>query len=240
MIPDGHDPSTFHPHPMIPTTSTSKGLRSGLGAPSWSALLLVTLLAPALQAQPPKPPKPAAGAPPPKPVEFKTDIQPSRLVAPEQMPAYLQKLETRFAILKRSNDPFGQVQDPSAPPPVVNKGPSTGKTKATFADLIKQVPVAAILAHENRFLAGGRSIAKGDRLPLKTQHNGRQTLVQVEVVEVAPNKITFRNVTTNETAVREIALMPPGMSSGTDGITTPGMVPDNKDAPLDLTPQLGP
>ena len=47
-------------------------------------------------------------------------------------------------------------------------------------------------------------------------------------------QIDFRNVENGEVASLKLNLMPAGMSPGNDGITAPGMVPDNPNAPIDL------
>ena len=83
---------------------------------------------------------------------------------------------------------------------------------------------------EKRFLVGNRTFKQGDQIPI----NFRNKPIRVQITEVNSRQIGFRNLDTGESAIRKLDMLPAGMTPGHRGITAPGMVPDNSNAPLDL------
>jgi hypothetical protein len=163
-----------------------------------------------------------------------TNLEPSRRIGEELMPAYLQVLTAVLSISKRETDPFGQVQDPDVKPVIktpIAKAPRVAPMQATpFADIIRLIKVTTVMPSERKFLIGTRSIKQGDRIPLTFR--GRS--IKVEVASVSSRSIDFRNVENGETASLSLNMMPAGMTPGGEVITAPGMTPDLPDAPLDL------
>ena len=165
---------------------------------------------------------------------------PSRLIASDEVPSYTLTVRSRLDILSgRTTDPFGQVQDPSAPPKVVkptvtNRRPTTLK-RTSFDDIVGRIKVNTIMPAENRFLIGTRSFKLGDQIPI--MYRGRKTMI--EVIRVKSTKIDFKNTDTGEISSVELKLMPAGMSAGGDKFTAPGMVEDKADTPLQLDSPSG-
>jgi|688.fasta_scaffold17268_2 hypothetical protein len=163
---------------------------------------------------------------------------PSRYAGTD-LEAYIQSLSAVFAIRGRATDPFALYQDPEAKP-VIRKPTITAVNKPAavvvvpFSDIVAQIPVTTVMPGEKRFLVGTRSFSQGDKLPLV--FDGKE--IRSEVVEVSSQRIVFRNLDNGETAVRELAMLPPGMTQGNGSITAPGMVRDKPDAPLEIQNSL--
>lgn len=159
---------------------------------------------------------------------------PSRNVAPEQMKSYVESIAAVFSMRNRAGDPFGLLQDPDAKPVIKPKLAVTRKyepIKATpFSDIVGLIKVTIVLPAERAFLIGNRRVNQGDRLPITFR--GKNTMI--EVADVGPQKIEFRNLENGETATLALNLMPAGMRPGADGIDAPGMQPDNPNAPINL------
>lgn len=164
----------------------------------------------------------------------------SRLVGPDIMKDHLQTISSNCVMAKRTTDPFGQLQDPNAAPKVVKTPTRSQKRFASakptaFSEIIGKIKVNTIMPSENRFLIGTRSFSKGDRFPI--EFRGRP--IQVEIIKVTGTQIDFANTQTGEVASVKLKMLPPGMSAGNDGISTPGMVPNQKDAPLQIDSNSG-
>lgn len=163
-----------------------------------------------------------------------SDIPASRFVGPEALDPYLAKMLANLAMNGRRLDPLGQIQDPNAKP-LITKAPTTSKgrfpIKATpFTEIIGRIKVTTIMPSEDRFLVGSRSYKKGDRFDVT--HKGRKTKVEVTSVEAL--KIDFKNIESGEVASVKTNLLPPGMKQGADGISAPGMIPDQKNTGIDV------
>ena len=140
-----------------------------------------------------------------------------------------------FSIRSRDTDPFGQTPGSGRQTDHQTHGRQDttriAPIQATpFSDIISLIQVTTIMPGEKRFLIGTRSFKQGDRIPL----NFRGKNITVEVTSVSSHQIEFRNLDNGETAALTLNLLPVGMTPGTDGITAPGMVPDNPNAPLEL------
>jgi hypothetical protein len=159
---------------------------------------------------------------------------PSRNVAPDQMKAYIESISAVFSMRNRAGDPFGLLQDPDAKPVVKPKLAVTRKyepIKATpFSEIVRLIKVTTVMPGERSFLIGNRLINQGDRLPITFRGKN----IMIEVAAVASSKIDFRNLEDGETATLSLSLMPAGMRPGGDGITAPGMQPENANSPLNL------
>jgi len=158
----------------------------------------------------------------------------SRFINPEDLADRITGTIQKLSISSRKTDPFGQVQDPAANPPVIkptvtNRNPNQYKATA-FSDVVSKIQINTIMPSENRFLIGTRSFKLGDNFPLSF----RGKKIDVKVVGVSAQKIDFQKTDTGEIASVKLSLMPAGMSSGKDGVTAPGMVVDDKSAPLQL------
>jgi len=201
--------------------------------PALSAGLLALLMAPCTLAQTAVPAAEPA-------VQAAAGIKPSRLVSPDELPELLGSIIQKLSISQRTSDPFGQVQDPTAPPKIVdkprlgNRGPLPMK-QTKFSDVIGRIRVDVIMPAEHRFIIGTRSFRKGDKFPLAFQRRN----IEVEVVEVNASKIDFMNTETGEVASVKLKMLPPGMQPGNDGVTAPGMVVDDKNAPLQIDSPSG-
>lgn len=162
---------------------------------------------------------------------------PSRYIGEEERAAHVESLSAAFSMKNRATDPFGQYQDPDAKPIIktpTNKPSRTPvKFQATpFSEIVRLLKVTTIMPGEKRFLLGSRSFKQGDRMSL----NFREKNISTEIISVGARQIDFRNVESGETASLKIELLPIGMTPGTKGITAPGMVPDQQNAPIILEP----
>jgi len=233
---------------MTPFTSQmSRPLQSQL---PWAICCVLTLFAPlssraqsaaSFQSQPPAAnetnPKRKTPAAAPSPVREAGPVSdtPSRNVSDQDFQGYVDSLTAIFTIRKRATDPFGLLQDPDAKPIVK---PSVAKNsrraapiQATpFSEIVRLIKVSTIMPAEKRFLIGTRSVKQGERIPLSFR--GRN--LNVEVSSVSSRSIRFRNLENGETAELPLNLLPVGMTPGTRGITAPGMVPDQPNAPIQL------
>jgi hypothetical protein len=189
----------------------------------------------AVKEAPAKPePKPAAPA---QPESGPVIATPSRFVGEPDLAAYVATLSAVFSMKNRATDPFGQLQDPDAPPVIK---PSVAKTprraaplKATpFSEIVRLLKVTTIMPGEKQFLVGSRTIKQGETIPFTFR--GRN--LRVEVATVSAREIGFRNLETGETASLHLNLLPVGMTPGNRSMTAPGMVPDNPNSPIELEP----
>lgn len=159
---------------------------------------------------------------------------PSRY-AGKELKSYVEALTNQLAIRNRATDPFGQLQDPNAKPVVkptaakVTRRP-TAEPPASLSDIVGRIEITTIMPKDKRFLVGSRSIGQGDKLPLSF----RNKQIRTEVTEVSSRKIVFRNLDTGEIGVRQLNLLPAGMTPGTRGISAPGMVPANPNTALEI------
>jgi len=159
---------------------------------------------------------------------------PSRY-AGEDLKTYIAELANQLAIRSRVSDPFAQLQDPNAKPQVK---PTVAKTArrtapeppATLSDIVGRIEITTIMPKDRRFLVGSRSIGQGDKVPIAF----RNKQIRTEVTEVSSHRIAFRNLDTGEIGVRQLNILPPGMTPGTRTLTAPGMVPTNPNAPLEI------
>ncbi len=166
---------------------------------------------------------------------------PSRYVGEADMQAYLQSQSTVFSMRERATDPFGQLQDPDAKPVI-----KTTVAKATrriapaqsfpFSDIINMIKINTVMTKEKQFLVGTRSFREGGRMSLSF----RTKTINVEILTVSARQIDFRNLESGETAALKINLLPVGMTPGTSGITAPGMVRDQQNAPIELESNISP
>lgn len=168
--------------------------------------------------------------------ESPEDSRASRFVSAEQRPEYIKEQASSLAMKDRKFDPFGQVQDPTAKPAVVkptitNRRPTSFKPTA-FSDIISRIQVNTIRPSENMFLVGTRPFKLGDNFPLS--YRGKK--IDVKVVGVSAKQIDFEKLDTGEIASVKLRVLPPGMSSGNDGVSAPGMVVDDSAAPLTVDP----
>jgi hypothetical protein len=191
------------------------------------------------------PAAPAAAAPAEKkpeapPATEAREIEASRY-AGDELPAYVRQLAARFSIRKRVTDPFGRYQDPNfvAPEPkVLTKSPTQRfkpEPPMPFAEVVAGISVNGVMPGKQQFLIGNRMFRINDEFSVRLP-NGKQ--IGVKVLAVSSTRIRFRNVTTNETADRTLALLPAGMQKGTGKITAPGVEPVDSHAPVDIQPTI--
>jgi hypothetical protein len=170
------------------------------------------------------------------------EIEPSRYVTPEELPAYVRQLSARFSIRNHVTDPFGRYQDPNfvAPEPKVIAKGTTPRFKAEppmpFADVIAGISVNGVMPGKQQFLIRDRMFHTDDTFHLRLP-NGKQ--LAVKVLSVSSTRIRFRNVTTNETADLTLNMLPAGMQRGGTGkITPPGVEPQDSQAPVEIQPTI--
>ena len=160
----------------------------------------------------------------------------SRFVSPENLTDYVSSASSKFDILTRKTDPFGQVQDPNAEAPVVKAVTPTRRYPSmkptAFKDIVSRIRINTIMPAEGRFLSNNRSFKLGSKFPI--EFRGRQT--QVQIVAVTGSRVDFKNLDSGEVASVKVKLLPAGMQPGASGITAPGMVLDKPDAPLRIDP----
>lgn len=150
--------------------------------------------------------------------------------------AYVANLIGQFEIRNRATDVFGQLQDPNAKPvvkpTVARKAVKrfTSEPSKPLSSIVAQIEVTTVMPKSKRFLVGNRSIAQGEKLTLS--HRGKQ--IQTQVMEVSSRQIVFKELETGELAVRQLKILPQGMTPGTRGITAPGMSPADSNPPLEV------
>jgi len=174
--------------------------------------------------------------PTPDPGAVAAIATPSRFIGEAELETYLSSQVSGFQAQGRLKDPFGHYQDPDAKP-VVRISPtriaSRVSTKATpLSEIISRLEITTIMPGENSFLLGNRLVNQGQELPLVWRGKN----LRVEVTGVTSSKIGFRDVQTGETGFRTMDILPVGMRipDGRMKISTPGMVRDRPDAPIQL------
>jgi len=184
---------------------------------------------PALAAKDPSPPVAAVTVA----AKAATPI-PSRYVG-NDLKSYVEARAKQLAMHERASDPFGQLQDPNAKP--VAKATATktirrltAEPPASLTDIVGRIEITTIMPRDKRFLVGSRSVGEGDKLPL-IFHNKP---IHTQVTEVSSRKIVFLNLDTGEIGIRQLNVLPLGMTPGTRNITAPGMVLANPNSPLEI------
>ncbi|MEI7953738.1 MAG: hypothetical protein WCJ66_01095 [Verrucomicrobiota bacterium] len=188
--------------------------------------------------------KPKETAPPTAVAATVTDKAPvaSRFIGTD-LKSYVAAISSQLAMRERSSDPFGQLQDPNAQPVAKPIGAktirrTTVEPSATLTDIVARIEITTIMPRDKRFLVGNRSIGQGDILPLNF-HNKQ---IRTQVTEVSSRKIVFRNLETGELGIRQLNVLPLGMTPGTHNISPPGMVHANPNNALEINspPPLSP
>lgn len=161
---------------------------------------------------------------------------PSRFVGPD-LKSYVEAIASQFAMRERTSDPFGQQQDPNARPvvkPIDSKTirRTTIEPSTSLSDIVARIEITTIMLKDKRFLVGSRSIGQGDILPL----NFRNKPIRTQVTEISSKKIVFRNLDTGELGVRQLNILPSGMTQGTHSITASSMVHSNPSSALEIDP----
>jgi hypothetical protein len=190
----------------------------------------------------PAPPSPPAGQPEPEPAAAPrpprppgpVDTKASRLVDEIELEAYIDGIASIFSMANRAADPFGVFQDPDAkpaPPPMVQTTAQRIPEVATpFSEIVRRIEVTTVMPGERQFLIGTRAIRQGQQFPVNFR--GRRYMLVVD--EVSSRRIVFRNAENDETANRELALLPDGMRPGSGDTEIPGLMPAGRDAPINL------
>lgn len=186
-------------------------------------------------------PRPQPGAPAAPANKTAGAIPPSRLVGPAALPAYVRDLSASLSINRRATDPFGKYQDPDARPVIKTQIAKTTRRAPQaqtfpFSDIINRIKVNTVMPGEKKFLIGTRTFRQGETMSLTF----RMKNIPVEIVSVTSSAIGFRNVETGETATLKMYMLPAGMTPGTNGIHAPGMIREQKNAPVDLDSPLSP
>lgn len=161
-------------------------------------------------------------------------LGPSRYAGAD-VKGYVESLGARFAIRTRAGDPFGQIQDPDAKPVVdrtvkkiVRRGAPV--TATPLSEIVGYLKISMIMPKTRRFVIDGHTLGVGDKLPL----NFRSSKIVVEITEVSPSRIVFRNVETGETGVHQLDLLPQGITRGNKPEKVPGMTPLNSATALEI------
>ena len=160
---------------------------------------------------------------------------PSRYIGENDLAAYVSSVSALLSIRNRATDPFGQYQDPDARPVIKTPIAKTTRRVAPtqtfpFSEIINRIKVNTVMPAENKFLIGTRTFRQGERMNLTF----RMKNIPVDIVSVTASEIGFRNAETGENATLKMYLLPAGMTPGTGGIQAPGMIREQKNAPIDL------
>ncbi len=239
--PDAADPrhSGSTGFRQIALTAAAASLVAILGLASASAQS-VTSFKPAQPAQTTKKdkvqePKPNTPAPASAAAPSAAVATPSRYIGVADLEPYVAAVTEVLSIRKRGSDPFGQLQDPDAKPVIKTSVAKTTKRIAPvqsfpFSDIINRIKINTVMPKEKKFLVGTRSFIEGGHMNLAF----RTKNISVSIVSVTASQIDLKNLETGETASIKINLLPVGMTPGTGGITAPGMVKDQPNAPIDI------
>lgn len=160
---------------------------------------------------------------------------PSRYIGVADLEPYVAAVSEVLTIRTRNTDPFGQLQDPDAKPIIKTSVAKTTKRIAPvqsfpFSDIINRIKINTVMPKEKKFLVGTRSFIEGGHMNLAF----RTKSISVSIVSVTANQIDLKNLETGETASIKINLLPVGMTPGNHGISAPGMVKDQPNAPIDI------
>ena len=134
--------------------------------------------------------------------------------------------------------PFGLFQEPGKEPkqPLLSPIRRPEKlAKIPFQVMVEALPIAAVMAAEKMFMVGPRAVRVGEVLPLSAR--GRVFRARVESVKAA--QIVFRDLATNELAVKRLDLLPNGVRPGGGVIRPPGVVPEGGAVEVPLELDLG-
>lgn len=154
-----------------------------------------------------------------------------------EMVTYINAYASRFGIKDRQTDVFGRTQDPNFVQPLPQRQNPTGPIRRTpvqvtpFPDVVAAIEVNTIDLSKRRFFVGGREFRLNSVLSLRL---GTGKMVKAQVTKITSKSITFRNAETGETAIKQMDMMPAGMSRGTNGIEAPGMQRTGDNAPLEV------
>ena len=160
---------------------------------------------------------------------------PSRHLDKKGLAAYIDAESSVFSIRGRARDPFGHSQDPDAKH-IGQLSAAKSMRRATpilatpFSDIVRLIIITTIMPGEKRFLVGTRSISQGDQMPITF----RGKHIFVKITEVNTRQIGFRNLETGEIAMRQLDMLPAGMTPGSHDMITPDIKPDLPNAPINL------
>jgi hypothetical protein len=163
--------------------------------------------------------------------------KPSRYVGID-IDAYVRTLSASFDIRRREFDPFARNQDPNAKPVEIAKPTNIARAvvpkQIPFTTIISNIKITALIPSKGQFMSDGQTFSVGDRILLNI---GKPEKLPVFVVAVRSTGVTFRNGVDNEIAEIKIEILPGGMSRGT-AIRPAGLVPEDAEPTLDVTPNL--
>ena len=150
---------------------------------------------------------------------------------------YIATLHTVLAMKDQKRGPFGRLQDPEK---VNTEDDLLAKLvaqeqqvvkKTPFKDIISAIPITGIIPEKKKFLIGGVSYNLGDSLNLRTKGN---KIIQVTATEINANSITFKHRENDETAIKKVVSLPPGLQPGSKQIQPEGLEKEGSDEPIDL------
>jgi len=153
----------------------------------------------------------------------------SRLLKGEQKSDWLRGMHDKISISKRPVGPFGLPQDPEAK---IAKPQKKEIKKGAFLEAIAAIKINTVMPSEGKFTSNSREFAEGDRFPIIK--NQRQ--FNIEVMQVDPSAIVFKNIDSGEQVRKKLDTLPDGMKKNALLDTIPGVFPANEKntLPLDL------
>jgi hypothetical protein len=164
--------------------------------------------------------------------ELPLDARPSRLVTPEDVNEYSARIASKFLIKSQGRDPFGNNQDLTVAPiaKTTTNEVVVQPNRITLAEIVKRLSITMIRHGEKQIIIGTRSFTLGDEIPVTI--SGKP--LALKFTAITAQQLTFKNVATGETAIRELNPRPAGMTPGKKRDTPVGMTPTNSNAPIDL------
>lgn len=162
---------------------------------------------------------------------FSAEAPATNAAAPAQTPARfledvddrIAKMRGRLAIANRERGPFGLYQVPGKTP-VISNAFEQRVRKTPFNEFINEIQISVVNAKEKEFLVGARMFRLGQVFPIV--RGGERLSVRVE--EVAPSKVTFKNLKTGEVALRRLDILPEGVTASAGSIRVQGVTPDGR------------
>ena len=156
-------------------------------------------------------------------------ITSSRLLQGERKSEWLKGMHQKISMAKRPIDPFGLPQDPEAK---ISKPQKQEIKKGAFLEAIAAIKINTVMPSEGKFTSNSREFAEGDRFPIIK--NQRQ--FNIEVMQVDPSAIVFKNIDSGEQVRKKLDNLPDGMKKNALLDTVPGVFPANRKnaLPLDL------
>ncbi|MEM9079756.1 MAG: hypothetical protein AAGC74_03585 [Verrucomicrobiota bacterium] len=153
---------------------------------------------------------------------------------------FVEDRRSSFAISGRAIDIFGLSQDPKTKPTQtlipMKKKKKVQVRRTPLTQILDSMKVSMVIPKHEKFSVAGRTIRKGQVLPVSF---GKESM-RLRVESISSEGILFRNMQTGELAMKETRRLPKGVTIGDRSKAGKGIqsVRENEEAPLILSPDF--